>query len=111
VNSLVAFALGAKDAQAVRKEFIGTTVKKTEVRREPIEAEELLELPTGFAYAKLAGGRAIRLRLPPPLRVDPRVAEAVAQASWRRYGTRRLSPAEEQERRPARVEEPESFLE
>lgn len=86
VNSMISFALGSKDAQAVRKEFLTTVPHKDEVRIEPIPLEELLELRTGEAYAKLAGGRAVKLDMPAPLVVGSRaVGESVIAESWQRY--------------------------
>jgi len=108
VNSLVSFALGRKDADAVRKELLRKSVKKDEEKIEPVSAEELLELPVGEAVAKFAGGRAIRFSVPAPLKVgDPESARRIATSSWKRYGVSRV------EEPPVLSEavEPESFLE
>ncbi|HXO20934.1 MAG TPA: type IV secretion system DNA-binding domain-containing protein [Thermoanaerobaculia bacterium] len=111
VNSLVAFALGAKDAGVVRRELLRKRVdEKKGERVEPIAAEELLELPVGVGWAKFAGGRAVRIEIPPPLRVSGRGAASRAiRASWKRYGVATPPPTEAAA--PPRVEEPESFLE
>src|SRR6476661_608264 len=74
VNSLFSFGLGAKDAQVMRKEFLTTGEKGTE----PLAVEEILEL---------AGGRAVKLSMPPPVRVkDPDIGQEVIASSWYIYG-------------------------
>lgn len=83
VNSIMAFALGNKDAQVVRKELLAMVPRGKEERLEPLPAEALLELRVGEAYAKLAGGRAVRIFMPPPLRVkDLKAGEDVMRESW-----------------------------
>ncbi len=83
VNSLFSFGLGAKDAQVMRKEFLTTGEKGTE----PLAVEEILELQVGQAYGKLAGGRAVKLSMPPPVRVkDPSIGQEVIAGSWYIYG-------------------------
>jgi hypothetical protein len=85
VNSIVAFALGGKDAQVMRREFL----QKSSGHRnglEPVPASALIELSTGEAYAKFAGGHAIKLTTPPPIKIKNAYrAEEVAAASWERY--------------------------
>jgi hypothetical protein len=112
VNSLMAFALGAKDAGVVRRELLRKRVdpKKGEVV-EPIAVEELLELPVGVGWGKFAGGRAVKIEIPPPLQVrDTAAAARAVRASWKRYGVAAPSPDPERSAPPV-VEEPESFLE
>jgi Type IV secretion-system coupling protein DNA-binding domain len=110
VNSLVAFALGRKDADAVRKELLVKREKKGEVKVEPVEAEEISELPVGKAIAKLAGGRAVRLTMPPPLRLNEKRAERAMRESWERYRSAEADSGPDAGE-PATVKEPESFLE
>jgi hypothetical protein len=82
VNSMVSFGLGSKDAQVMRKEFL-TMGDKGVV---PLPVEELLELGVGEAYAKLAGGKAVKLSMPAPVQVGS-FAESreVISQSWVRY--------------------------
>ena len=111
VNSIVSFALGSKDAQVVRREFLVKDTSGEEERIQAIAAPELLELPTGSAWAKLAGGRAIKLHLPPPLPAvgSAREVEELIRSSWTAYGKKE---GEKPPPRPApEPEEPESFLE
>src|SRR5713101_3356620 len=68
VNSIVAFAVGGKDAQLVRREFLQKSYESGTERLEPVAASALVDLATGEAYAKLAGGRAVKIKTPPPLR-------------------------------------------
>jgi hypothetical protein len=110
VNSLVAFALGRKDADAVRKELLVKREKKGEAKVEPIETEELLELPVGRAIGKLAGGRAVRLMMPAPLRANEKRAERVMRQSWERYRSAEADVVSDSGE-PVAVKEPESFLE
>lgn len=110
VNSLVTFALGRKDADAVRKELLVKREKKGEIKVEPVETEEILELPVGKAIAKLAGGRAVLLTMPPPLRVDEKQAERAMRESWERHRSAEADLAPDSGE-PATVKEPESFLE
>lgn len=93
VNSLVSFALGAKDADVVRRELLQRVTRGAEERIEPLAAAALIELPTGGAYAKFAGGRAVKLTTPAPLRIrNPERAEEVIAASWERYGASPIPP-------------------
>lgn len=109
VASLVAFALGNKDAQILRKEFLTAVPKKGRAAIEPIGASELLELPVGTAYGKFAGGRAVKIVVAPPQKVsNTGAAERLMRQSWRRYGK---TPAPAPAQAPAAVREPESFLE
>jgi len=85
VNSLVAFCLGAKDAGVIRHEFLEKKQKEDEERVEPIRAEELIELDTGEAYIKLAGGRAIKIRAGVPMAVNVGRANEVIAVSWEKY--------------------------
>jgi len=94
VASLVSFTLGAKDAQVVRRELLVRNMRPDgEVVIEPIEASELLELRRGEAIARLAGGKAIRVRTPPPAKLDTRGVEALIRHSWSFYG----APEEQRE--------------
>jgi Type IV secretion-system coupling protein DNA-binding domain len=108
VNSLVAFALGRKDADAVRRELLVKRERKGEVKIEPVEAEEISTLPVGEAVAKFAGGRAVHVKMPAPLRASDMRAEGVKQKSWERY---RREEKESAPSLPAAPREPESFLE
>lgn len=110
VNSLVAFAVGAADANAIRRELLVRTVHNEEPSVELVEASALLDLPVGEAYAKLAGGRAVRWRIPPPLSVRwPAAGMDAIRHSWRRYAAKH--PPVPAKPGPRRVREPESFLE
>lgn len=110
VNSLVAFSLGAKDTELVRKELLGRTEDKKGVRLEAIPREELLSLRVGEAYAKLAGGHAVKLSIPSPRRVaGTKKAETLIRESWERFRVSR--PASEPPQAKPAVREPESFLE
>jgi hypothetical protein len=64
-----------------------------EGKLKPLPIEELLELKMGESYAKLAGGRAVKLCMPAPLRVEnlPLGREVIAR-SWERYGAPLVSP-------------------
>ena len=108
VNSLVAFALGRKDADAVRRELLVRRVVKEEEKIEPVSAESLLELPVGRAIAKYGGGRAVRLSMPRPLRASEKQAERIMRESWQKY-QRPDEPSDRGE--PLVAKEPESFLE
>jgi len=108
VNSLVAFALGRKDADAVRRELLMRRVSKGEEKIEPVPAESLLELPVGSAIAKYGGGRAVRLSMPLPLRASDKHAERIMRESWQKY-QRPDEPSDRGE--PLVAKEPESFLE
>jgi hypothetical protein len=108
VNSLVTFALGRKDADAVRKELLMRRVSKGEEKIEPLPPENLLELPVGRAIAKYGGGRAVRLSMPPPLRASERQTERMMRASWQKYQRPDELPDQGE---PVVVKEPESFLE
>jgi hypothetical protein len=112
VNSLVSFALGAKDAQALRKEFtIASFDKNNQVRWDPLDATELSDLETGVAWAKLGGGKAVRIAVLDPKEVKNRWRGAeVTKTSWRRYRPKKAPPAEVRIA-PVVVREPESFLE
>ncbi len=100
VNSMVSFGLGNKDAQVMRKEFL-TTGDKGVV---PLPVEELLELGVGEAYAKLAGGKAVKLSMPGPIQGEGLTAGwDVAAESWKRYKAPAVSrevPVEEGEVAP-----------
>jgi hypothetical protein len=109
VNSLVSFTLGRKDADAVRRELLVKREKRGEVAIVPIEAEEILTLPVGEAWAKYAGGRAFRLSVPAPVETRESAAK-VARESWERYPSpETLPPVASLGERAVR--EPESFLE
>jgi hypothetical protein len=110
VNSLITFALGRKDADAVRKELLVKREKKGEVKIEPTETEEILELSVGSAIGKLGGGRAVRLSMPPPLVANEKRAERAMRESWKRHRSAEPDPAVTLAE-PAAITEPESFLE
>jgi uncharacterized protein DUF87 len=87
-NSIVSFALGGKDAQVMRREFLQKNIDGHEERLESVPAAALIELATGEAYAKFAGGRAIRIVTPPPMKIENVYrAEEVIAGSWNRHGT------------------------
>lgn len=86
VNSIVAFALSGKDAQLMRREFLQRNPEDRDDLR-PIDASALADLPTGQAFAKFAGGRAIKIVTPPPTKgLKSHRTEEVIAASWGRYG-------------------------
>lgn len=86
VGSMVSFALGSKDAPVVYKEFLRVVTKKDGKKVEPLPVEELLELRRGQAYAKYAGGKAVKISLPGPLESrGASRAKEVMEASWRRF--------------------------
>lgn len=93
VASIVAFNVSAKDAQAVRKEFLEEprTLRLAEAR--PVPLETLVALRPGHAIARLGSGAfALPLRTPTPLKdPDARRGEEVREASWERYGVRARS--------------------
>jgi hypothetical protein len=113
VASLVAFALGNKDAQVLRKELLTVVPKKDRAAIEPIDATELIELPVGTAYAKFAGGRAVKIRVAPPRTLrDRKAAEKAIHHSWAAYDPPVAAVAPEAPAPPqAAAHEPESFLE
>ena len=91
VASFVSFALGAKDAAVARREFLHAVYRQgdPEPTIQPIPREELIELPVGRAYCKLAGGRAVKVQTTPPLQTDALWTTAVPtiiETSWSRYG-------------------------
>jgi hypothetical protein len=87
VNSIVAFALGGKDAQVMRREFLQRRIDGGKERLEAVAAPALIELGIGEAYAKFAGGRAIKITTPAPMKIsDTYRAEEVIAASWAQYG-------------------------
>ncbi|HEY3572058.1 MAG TPA: type IV secretion system DNA-binding domain-containing protein [Thermoanaerobaculia bacterium] len=113
VGSLVAFALGNKDAQVIRKELLAVSRKKDRKVVEPLEASELIELPVGTAYGKFAGGRAVKIRVNPPRKAGTRrAAEEAMRNDWIKYGEPvpdMPEPSVPPSQSAAR--EPESFLE
>ena len=69
----------------MRREFLQKSAGR-EIGVEPVPASALIELATGEAYAKFAGGHAIKLITPPPMKIDNAYrAEEVVAASWERY--------------------------
>lgn len=91
VHSLVAFSLGAKDAHAIRRELLHTSTRNGKESAKPIAAEALMDLPTGQAYAKFAGGRAVRIVTPPPIDIPKGGrGKKLIERSWERL---KLPPA------------------
>lgn len=86
VASIVAFTLSAKDATAVRKEFLEDPLTGDLAR--PVPLENLVALRPGQAMARLGGGAfAIPLRTPEPMEEPPAWrGEKIREASWRTYG-------------------------
>ena len=87
VNSIVAFNLSAKDALAVRKEFLEEPPTLSAKSAQPVALETLVALRPGRAVARLGGGAfALPLQTTEPLPPPPaeRGAE-VRDISWERY--------------------------
>lgn len=84
VHSVVAFAISGNDAHIVRRSLLQHNDEREE--SEPVSAVSLVEQETGAATASLAGGKAVRLRTPPPHRHNAEAADAVIAQSWRRHG-------------------------
>jgi hypothetical protein len=94
VKSVVAFGLGGKDAQLVRREFLQRCADRRD-GVESIPASVLYDLSPGEAYEKLAGGHAIKIVTPRPFKVHNRYrADEVVAESWERHrvATRPESP-------------------
>lgn len=83
--ALLAFSLGAKDSDAVRKELLHYT-EKDGLQPAPLAA--LVNQPVGSAVAKLGSGAcAVRLRIAPPVDVPGRdVGDRVRATSWATFG-------------------------
>ena len=90
--SIAAFNLSAKDAQAVRKEFLELPMTGEEAR--PIGLETLVALRPGQAMARLGGGAfALPLRTLEPLREpSPGRGERILEISWETYGAGPFEP-------------------
>ncbi len=88
VASIVAFALGASDAEAIRKELLDLPEDGSEARPAPIES--LVSQKPGEAIARLgSGGYALPLEAKAPVeKGDPEWGVEVRRRSWERYGTR-----------------------
>ncbi len=93
VASIVAFALGAKDAQTIRKEFLQPSADGGEAQ--PASLESLTGSKPGEAIARLGSGAyALPLAAPTPLEPpDPEWGLSVRAESWQRYGAKDLSSA------------------
>ncbi len=107
----MAFNLSAKDAMAVRKEFLEDPMSGDPAR--PVSLEALVALRPGQAMARLGGGAyALPLRTldePPAWR-----GEKVREASWRSYGAMPISESAAKSPDPNRKQVPgnsEGFLE
>jgi hypothetical protein len=89
VASIVAFGLSAKDAQAVRKEFLEEPLDRLTLKpAQPVPLERFVALRPGQAMARLGGGAfALPLQTLAPLR-EPPVAhgETIRRISWETYG-------------------------
>lgn len=94
VNSILAFGLGGKDAQVMRREFLQRSSDRAD-GLELIPEAALIDLSPGEAYAKVAGGHAIKIRTPAPLRTaNVRRAEDIVAVSWTRYMAPYQHPSE-----------------
>ena len=93
VNSLVAFELGAGDANVVRRELLQREVTKGKSELVPVPAVDLLDLSIGEAVVKLGGGKAVQIETLPPLAIERETARAVARRSWQRYGSPEIERA------------------
>jgi len=85
-SSMVAFNLGAKDAETMRREFIEESMDSHDAR--PIPMERLVTLRPGRAVARLGTGAfAIPLQTTAPLEEPPAWrGEKVQALSWERFG-------------------------
>jgi hypothetical protein len=95
VASIVAFNVSAKDAQAVRKEFLEEPMTLTLAEARPVPLERLVALRPGRAMARLGGGAfALPLMTKEPLEA-PLAAhgERIREVSWASF---RASPFEDQ---------------
>ncbi len=92
-NSLMAFRLSSKDADAVRGQFIH---KRADGSLEQLRSTSFVELPVGTAYASVSGGRAVQIQVPPPIKIRPsRYVLTVIKESWQRFGIRHEAGAYE----------------
>jgi hypothetical protein len=89
VASIVAFSLSAKDAMAVRKEFLEEPRTLTPELARPVPLETLVALRPGRAMARLGGGAfALPLQTLEPLPEPPAGrGERIREISWETYGT------------------------
>lgn len=83
-NSVVAFRLSSKDADAIRGQFIS---RREDGRLEQLRSTSFVELPVGSAYVSISGGRGVKIQVPPPMKI-PRGAyvQRVIRESWKRFG-------------------------
>lgn len=89
VASIVCFNVAAKDAQAMRKEFLQEPLTTpTSAEAQPVALETLVALRPGRAVARLGGGAfAVALRTSSPLAQPPAgLGERIRAASWGRWG-------------------------
>ncbi len=86
VASIVAFGLSAKDAYALRREFLEEDPRDLSLRS--VAEETLVDLKVGHAVARLGGGAlAMPLdALPPQDRPNQAAGAAVCARSWQLYG-------------------------
>lgn len=87
VATIVAFGLGAKDAEVIRKELLHDAGNGEGPR--PVPLESLVNQPVGHAVTKLGSGAlAVGLKAPAPIMVPPvEVGAKVRDLSWKLYGT------------------------
>jgi hypothetical protein len=112
VNSIVAFALGSKDAQAMHREFLVRKVEDGEERLEPVKIAQLTSLATGEAYVRLAGGRAIKMLTAPPKRGSrTHRTEEVIAASWAKFAAAPLAATDRHKKSRSMNEDAAEFLE
>lgn len=113
VASIVAFNVSAKDAQAVRKEFLEEPRTRSPKPAQPVPVETLVALRPGQAMARLGGGAfCLPLKTKEPLSgFPPEHGEQIRAVSWETYGAvwqRPSAQASDRERVPERAED---FLE
>ncbi len=81
--SVISLAVGAQEAQAIRRELL---VPSEDGPPEAVPAESLVSLPIGCAYARIGGACAMPVRLDAPLAPgDVAWGEAVRDRSWARF--------------------------
>jgi len=86
VGTILAFSIGAKDGDLIRKELLYNAGQDQGLKPVPLEA--LVHQPVGSALARFGSSAcAIRLRVTPPIKTLPReVGERVREASWQKFG-------------------------
>lgn len=97
VSSIVAFSVGSKDGEVLKKELLYRAAENGSIRPVPLEA--LVNQPVGHAVAKLGtGALAFPLRVDPPVEVPPReVGDRVREISWKKFGGPAMPAADKAE--------------